>query len=337
MVCKTVLNQPESTEVSTIKSLWVSNSRLIQVVVGCVSVASLWTSCVCVLCVLPATAPCHWRSPEPKHCVFFFTFHYQLISRTPHSVDSLQVRSPAHRSRCLYSTSVFGTESLQCASSAIYWTVVMLSSPSEMGRINLSLMSHSGRAGAEKNGGDPAEGAPAPGRGGSVPHPPADQWSDDGHGDPGQHHWTPAGRSGHSECAQEFMFTDAAQNLQNITWQNQEVNRRFHSLADLQHHLMVSVPPGKESRDPRKIISGGQKHLPWSNGAKQRSHRTDAISEGCHQRDTAVRGILMYEVICLHQNVLLMVFCGQQAVSSGARKRPRHCWERDCGGRSCLP
>lgn len=62
---------------------------------------------------------------------------------------------------------------------------------------------------------------------------------------------------------------------------------------------MVSVHPGKASRDPRQIISGGHKHLPWSNGAKQRSHRTDAISEGRHQRDTAVRGILMDDVYLL--------------------------------------
>ncbi len=34
---------------------------------------------------------------------------------------------------------------------------------------------------------------------------------------------------------------------------------------------------------------------------------------------------------------LLNVFCGHQAVSSGARKRPRYCWKWDCGGRSSLP
>lgn len=66
-----VLNLPERSAVSMIKSLWLSNRCVFQVVVGCVSVASLWTSCVCVL---PVTDPCHWRSPEPKHCGFFFHF-----------------------------------------------------------------------------------------------------------------------------------------------------------------------------------------------------------------------------------------------------------------------
>lgn len=63
-------------------------------------------------------------------------------------------------------------------------------------------VSYSWCFGAEENWGVTGEGGPGPERGGSVPHTPAAQWSHDGHGDPGQHHGAPAGRSGYREYRQ---------------------------------------------------------------------------------------------------------------------------------------
>ena len=74
--------------------------------------------------------------------------------------------------------------------------------------------------------------------------------------------------------------------------EKEEMNSLCSSLTDLQHHLLGSVPHGKESRDPRTAVSGGDKCLPGRQGAKQRRHRRDAVPEGRHQRDAAVRGTL---------------------------------------------
>lgn len=43
----------------------------------------------------------------------------------------------------------------------------------------------------------------------------------------------------------------------------------FLCFADLQHYLLVSVPFGQGARDPRTVVPGSDKRLPWGQGAKQ--------------------------------------------------------------------
>lgn len=75
---------------------------------------------------------------------------------------------------------------------------------------------------------------------------------------------------------------------------NAHYNRQRSSLfADLQHHLMVSLPLGQKSRHPGAAVPRGDERLPWGQGARQRRHRKDAISEGCHQGDATVRGKIL--------------------------------------------
>lgn len=60
--------------------------------------------------------------------------------------------------------------------------------------------------------------------------------------------------------------------------------------ADLQHHLMVSLPLGQKPRHPGAALPGGDERLPRRQGAGQRRHCKDAVPEGYHQRDATVRG-----------------------------------------------
>lgn len=60
---------------------------------------------------------------------------------------------------------------------------------------------------------------------------------------------------------------------------------------------MVSVPAGSESRHPGPAVPRSSKRLPWKQVAQQRRHCSDAISEGRHQRDAAVRRIVFFKVL----------------------------------------
>lgn len=66
--------------------------------------------------------------------------------------------------------------------------------------------------------------------------------------------------------------------------------------ADVQHHLVESLPLGQKPRHPGAAVPGGDERLPRGQGARQRRHCEDAVPEGCHQRDATVRGKYPVEI-----------------------------------------
>lgn len=60
-------------------------------------------------------------------------------------------------------------------------------------------------------------------------------------------------------------------------------------VSDLQHHLLGTLPAGPEPQHPRPVVPRSGECLPWEQVARQRRHRSDAVSEGRHQRDATVR------------------------------------------------
>ena len=60
------------------------------------------------------------------------------------------------------------------------------------------------------------------------------------------------------------------------------------SFSDLQHYRVVSVPVGKDTRDPGAALPGSDPCVSRGQGAHQRRHRSHAVPEGYHQRDASV-------------------------------------------------